>query len=278
MMTAIRTTALLVVLVAIVALPAMAQTPRMDATGYGFAAVSVDETASFNNPAGLPLLDTFGTRISPWPSRASLNFLADGPDDLSQMSAFYAGRAADNANGWGVGYIGSENGFDSDDYSLGYGQQVGNGLTVGASVFYQTWDAPMLTEQNGNDDSATSFDLGAIYRREMALNAWRFGLWVEDVADEYGGPLFHVGAAVELPAGVQVGATLYDLTDEFDSWVGIGAEWAVPMSPAVVRVGSADGELSAGAGWRFQNFEINAAWTEVDGGDDMITAGATGCF
>ncbi len=278
MMTAIRTTALLVVLLAIVALPAVAQTPRMDATGYGFAAVSVDETASFNNPAGLPLLDTFGTRISPWPSRASLNFLADGPEDLNQFSAFYAGRAADNANGWGLGYMGTSNHVDNDSVSFGYGQQVGNGLTAGASVFYQTWDTPMITEQNGNDDSSTSFDLGAMYRREVAMNAWRFGLWVEDVADEYGGPLCHVGAAVELPAGVQVGATLFDVTDEFDSWVGIGAEWAVPTLPLVVRVGSADGEFGAGAGWRFTNFEVNAAWMDVDGGDDWITAGATGCF
>jgi len=278
-MTATRTTVLVIAVVAILATPAFAQTPRQDATGGGFSAVSVDETASFNNPAGLPLLQTFGSSISPWPSRASLSALVDGPEDLNQYSAFYAGRAADHANGWGAAYLRTDNGFDEDAFSLGYGQSLDNGITVGASVFYQSWDlAQVTTDQNGAaDDSSTSFDLGAIYRREMPMNTWRAGLWVQDVADEYGGPFFHLGAAVELPMGVQVGATAFDVTDEVDSVFGIGAEWNLPMTPVVVRAGSLDGDFSAGAAYQWTNFAFDVAW--IDGEvDDWFTAGVTGCF
>jgi len=261
-----RTFALVIALVAIVALPAFAQTPRQNATGGAFAAVSVDETASFNNPAGLPLLQTFGTNISPWPSRASINALVDGPDNYDEYSAFYAGRAADHANGWGASWGHAENGSDVDMFTLGYGQRVGEGLTAGASVYHVS-----------NGDDTTSFDLGGIYRREIAMNAWRFGLWAEDVADEYGGPFFHVGAAVELPAGVDVAATYFDVSDEVDSFLSIGAEWDVPMTPFIVRAGSADGDLTAGAAYRWTNFEFGVSWMDANN-DDFFTAGVTGCF
>jgi hypothetical protein len=287
-MTVLRTTVLVVVVAALLAMPAFAQTPRQDATGAGFGGVSVDETASFNNPAGLPMLQTFGTNVSPWPSRASINALVDGPDDLDQYSAFYAGRAADNSKGWGAGYLRSENSFEVDAFSLGYGQMVGDNLSVGASLFHSSIDsatssidsattpatatAPMTT-----DDDATSFDLAAMYRKEVALNTWRFGLWFEDIADEYGGPFVHVGAGVELPAGVDVAATLYDVSDEADSFLGIGAEWEVPMSQAIVRAGNVDGDFTAGLGYQWTNFEISASWVEADP-DDLISLGVTGCF
>lgn len=280
-MTATRTTVLLIAVVAILAMPAFAQTPRQDATGGGFAAVSVDETGSFNNPAGLPLLQTFGTNVSPWPTRASINALIDGPSDFDQYSAFYASRAADNANGWGAAYMRSENGFESDAFSLGYGHNLENGFTVGASLFHESMDVDnsiIGTEQIGGiDDDVTSFDLGAIYRREIALNAWRFGLVLEDVADEYGGPFFHVGAGVELPAGVDLAATFFDVSDEVDSTLGIGAEWQVPMSPVVVRAGNFDGDFSAGAAYMWENFSLDVAW--IDGeNDDWVSAGITGSF
>jgi len=278
-MTALRTIVLAIVVMGLVALPASAQTPRMDATGGGFAGTSVDETASYFNPAGLPLLQTFGTNLSPWPSRASANVLVDGPEDFNQFSAFYAGRASNNANGWGAGYIRSDNHFEEDAFSLGYGHNLDNGFTVGVSLFHQSWDFEAIdTEQNGAlDDDATSFDLGAIYRRELPMNVWRFGLWLEDVADEYGGPFVHVGAAVELPAGVDIGATIFDLTDEGDTTLGIGAEWEVPMSPFIVRAGNHDGDFSAGAAYRWSNFEFGVSWIDLED-DEWITAGATGCF
>jgi hypothetical protein len=280
-MTATRTTVLVIAALAILAMPAFAQTPRQNATGGGFAAVSVDETASVNNPAGLPLLQTFGTQISPWPSRASINALVDGPDDYNEYSAFYAGRAADNSSGWGAGYGRSENGFEADAFSLGYGMSLNDGITVGASLFHESWDSDntiIESEQNGViDDDQTSFDIGAMYRKEMALNTWRFGLVAEDLADEYGGPFFHVGAGVELPAGVDVAATIFDLSDEIDTTLGIGAEWEVPMSPVVVRAGNFDGDFSAGAAYRWTNFSLDVAW--IDGEvDDWFTAGVTGCF
>lgn len=260
-----RTIALLIAVVALLAMPAFAQTPRMDATGGGFAGVSVDETASFYNPAGLPLLQTFGTTVSPWPSRASLNVLVDGPAGQDQFSAFYAGRAADRSTGWGASYTHSSNGVDLDAFSLGYGQRIGEGLTAGASLFHVS---------NGDDN--TSFDLGAMYRREIALNAWRFGLWVEDVIDEYGGPFFHLGAAVELPAGVNVGATIFDISDEVDTLLGIGAEWHVPMTDFILRAGNFDGDFTAGAGYRWSNFELSFAWMDLE--DDWVTVGVTGSF
>lgn len=271
-----RTTVLVIVVVALLALPAFAQTPRQAALGGGFAGVSVDETASFNNPAGLPLLDTFGTNVSPWPSRASLNILVDGPDDLDQYSALYAGRAADNTSGWGAGYMHTENGMEVDGFALGYGQRVGNNLTAGVAVLHQSMDVPGGGTAAVDDDS-TTVNLGAMYRREIALNAWRFGFIVADVADEMGGPFFHLGAGVELPAGVDVAATLADLTDEVDTTFNIGAEWEVPMTDFIVRAGANDGDFTAGAAYRWTNFEVGLSW--VDGeDDDLITAGATGCF
>ena len=266
-----RTVVLVIVLVVLLALPAMAQNVRMNATGGAFATTSVDETASFNNPAGLPLLDTFGMNLSPWPSRASANILVDGPDDLDAFSAFYAGRAADNSYGWGAGYISTDNGADSDAFSVGYGHNLDNGFTVGASLYHESW------ETAADDGDSTSFDLGAMYRRALPLNTWRAGLWLEDVADEYGGPFFHAGAAVELPAGVDVAASIFDITDEVDTVVASGAEWSVPLTSLIVRAGSNDGDFSAGLGYRWTNFEVGLAWSEAEG-DDQILAGVTGCF
>ncbi|MFO8079516.1 MAG: hypothetical protein R6V07_04330 [Armatimonadota bacterium] len=265
-MTATRTILAAIVVVAIMAVPAFAQTPRMNATGGGFTAVSIDETASLFNPAGLPNLRTFGTNLSPWPSRASANLLIDGPGDLDQFSAFYAGRAADNSKGWGAAYSHTDNGADIDQISLGYGQEFGDNFTAGASLFHVS---------NGDDN--TSFDLGGMYQRDIALNTWRFGLWVEDVVDEYGGPFFHAGAAVELPAGVDIAATFFDVSDEVDSKLGIGAEWAVPMTDFIVRGGNIDGDFTAGAAYQWSNFEFGVSWMDTDP-DDMITAGVTGCF
>ena len=273
-----RSTALLVVLAALVALPAFAQTPFHEATGYGFAGVSVDETASYHNPAGLPLLETFGMNVSPWPSRASLNAVIDGPEGYNEFSAFYAGRDSDRASGWGAGYISAENGFDEDSFSLGYGQRAGENLTIGASIFYQSLEFEANPVQAGGDDDTLSVDLGAMYRRQIALNDWRFGLWLEDISDEYGGPFVQVGAAVQLPAGVEIGATLWDLTDEHDTWLGLGVEWDVPNSGLILRGGAADGDLSLGAAYQFTNFEVGLSFADTDGSDDFITAGVTGSF
>ncbi|MFW5866772.1 MAG: hypothetical protein ACOCX2_03080 [Armatimonadota bacterium] len=271
-MTKLRTTVLMIAVVALVAMPAfafeglMAQTPRMDATGGAFTSVSVDETASSNNPAGLPLLQTFGTTVSPWPSRASLNVLVDGPADIDMYSAFYAGRSSDNTTGWGATYSHLENDADTDNLALGYGQRIGEGLTAGLAVAHMS-----------NGDDATSFNLGGIYRREIALNAWRFGLLARDLADEYGGPFVDLGAAVELPVGVDVAATLFDVTDEVDSRLAIGAEWDVPMTEFIVRAGNNDGDFSAGAAYQWSNFELGVAWMDR-ANDDWFTAGVTGSF
>ncbi|MGI5817025.1 MAG: hypothetical protein ACOX9R_02890 [Armatimonadota bacterium] len=265
-MTVPRTIVLSIVLVAILAIPAIAQTPRMDGTGYGFAATAVDETASFNNPAGLPHLETFGTTVSPWPSRASLNVLVDGPGDLDQFSGLYAARETDRASGWGVGWIHTDNGADMDSFALAYGRSFGEGLSAGLALNHMT---------NGSD--ATSFDLGALYRQQLPMHNWRFGLVVQDIADEYGGPFLNVGAAVELPAGVDVGATFFDISDEIDRIFAIGAEWNVPMTPLLVRGGAFDGDLTLGAGYRWGNFEVSVAWMDADE-SDMWTAGVTGSF
>ncbi len=270
----IRTCVLIVAIAALIAAPAFAQTPRQDATGGGFAAVSIDETASSNNPAGLPQLHTFGTEISPWPTRASINALVDGPDDSSRYSGFYAGRAADHSSGWGAALQHMDNATDTDALSVGYGQEIRSGFTAGASVQYQSRDDD---DPDTDLDDTTSFDLGALYRKELPMNTWRFGLVVEDVADEYGGPFYNVGAAVELPMGVNIGATAYDLTDEGDSRFAVGAEWDMPMSDVIVRAGNHDGDFSAGVGYQWLNFELSTAWVDGDD-DDWITAGVAGCF
>lgn len=288
-MKAARTAVCIVAVVAIVALPALAQsssmagTARMQASGFGFSAISVDETGAFNNPAGLPNLQTFGTDLSPWPTRASLNALVEGPGDHKMYSGLYAGRAPDHMNGWGAGYVRSDNAAESDTLGLGYGHNLGQGLTVGANVVHQSWDMGggdhMDVEQNGGDDDFTTFDLAAMYRKELPANTWRFGLVVNDITDDFdiGGPLFDIGAAVELPTGLDIGATIFDVTDEMDSTLAIGAEWDLPLSPVVVRAGNNDGDFSFGAGYRWMNFEAAVSWADTEV-DDSIMASVIGCF
>ena len=83
---------------------------------------------------------------------------------------------------------------------------------------------------------------------------------------------------MQLPAGVEIGATLWDLTDEHDTWLGLGVEWDVPNSGLILRGGAADGDLSLGAAYQFTNFEVGLSFADTDGSDDFITAGVTGSF
>lgn len=259
---------LAVALLALLATPLMAQTARTTAMGGGLSAAPDDETSHMTNPAGLPYLSTFGMDLSPWPTRASATVAIDSPSGTDYFAGSLAARDEAQVSGWGASYQ-NDGPLGDNAFAVGYGRQLGPaGFSGGISLTHAT---------NGSD--TTMFGFGLMYRHELPLQTWRVGLMVNDLADEAkaGGPRFDLGAAVQLPEGVLAAATIFDITDEIDTQVGVGLEWPIPMSPVTLRGGLYDSDLSLGAGYRWNNFDLSLSWTDADGGDFTLLS-ATGCF
>jgi len=237
-------------------------------------------TAFSDNPGALPTVQTWGMRLSPWPARVSGTATIDSESDGDRYSIAGSARNTAGTQGLGAGWATVDGTYsDLDLFGIGYGAMCPCGLMGGVSLNYQSWDTSdgMSTEQNGSDDN-TWFDVGLFKQFELPLSTWSLGLVARDVTDEFGtGPTFDVGAAVELPTGLRIGADLVDATDEVNTVVNLGAEWPLPLSPIVVRAGLADGDFTAGAGYRISNWEIGAAWADFEGGDETVVS-ATGCF
>lgn len=250
---------------------------RVLAMGGVRAGLANGASSFLDNPAGLPDVDTFGLRLSPWPMIVSGSTTLDA--DVDMWSVLGAGRNQAGTQGVGAGFWhASAPGWDADFIGAGYGLDLfGPDTALGIAVIHQDRTSTVTPVQNGDGD-ATVFNLGVMKRLSDPVNTWRVGLVARDVTDEWGnGPTFDLGASVDLPAGLLVAADLVDLTDEVDSRVNLGAQWAIPLTSVLVRAGLADGDLTAGVGYRVSGFELSAGWADFAGGDEFQVS-ATGCF
>lgn len=236
---------------------------RVAAMGFADTGLADDDAAVVSNPGALPYIRTYGTQISPWPSRLSVNAAFDGPAD--GFSALYSARNSAGNQGWGLGYMNVDNGADVDTFTGGYGIEFPCGVGLGASLNYVT---------NGDDDVLV--DVGALYRIDAPMQDWRVGLVVRDVTDESGaGTTVDVGASVRFDTGLLVSAEIEDASDEVDTRFNIGGEYSLPMSNITARAGAVDGDITAGLGYRWMAWEVGATWVDFDGDDMWIIGGST---
>ncbi len=261
------------------AMPAVAQTARNSAMGEIGVGLADDSTAFISNPAGLPGVTTFGQTFSPWPSRVGV--VASVEADWDRCGAWYTARNVDQALGWGAGYWRHDfGGLEIDTLGGGFGMAIGDsGFSAGVNVINENQDVGMTATQNGADLDSTFFDIGVMYQRADALaNRWRVGAVARDISDESGvGPWYDVGASVTMPSGLIVGVDLLDVTEEIDAVVNIGAEFPIPMTDFLVRAGAVDGDLTAGFGYRRDNWEFAASYQNLDAGDETAI-GLSACF
>ncbi len=255
-----------------------ARTLGMGLTRVGLAGSS---TAFIDNPGALPTVQTWGMSLSPWPARVTGTATIDSESGSDRYSIAGSARNTAGTQGFGAGWASIDAAYsDTDIFSVGYGAELCLcGLMCGLSANYQSWESSgsMGPEQLGSNDN-TWFDIGLFKQYSLPLNTWSIGLVARDITDEFGsGPTFDVGASVQLPTGLVLAADLVDVSDEVNSVLNLGAEWPLPLSPVVVRAGLADGDFTAGAGYRFGNWEIGAAWADFDWGDETVVS-ATGCF
>lgn len=280
--------ALVAALVALVGAPAIAQDFRSSAMGEAGVGLADGPDAIGYNPAGLPFMNWYGEDGygSQWIGSASglisLDIDTGNDDDADRYGAFYSGRATDMS--WGLGALYSHIGFDSSDsdlFGVGAGVALDDSreLTLGAAVFFETVDSPVSVEQAGDDDF-TSFDIGAMWRSmDQQSNTWRVGLVATDVSEEYGNLYWRLGASVETSERLILAVDLFDVTDEFDSHVNVGAEYPLEVDGAVVplRAGLLDGDLTLGAGWRMSTWEFGVSFQDLDAWQEFAL-GATAWF
>lgn len=266
-------------IIAVLALPAMAQNGRLSAMGGIGVGLADDDSAFIGNPAGLPLLNTFGETEALWPSRVS--GLATVDADWDRYGAWYSTCNAEQSMGWGAGYWRWDGGSsETDSLGAGFGMALNeDGLTAGISVLHDDTTTHMSPTQNGADLENTFINLGLMYAREdEMMNLWRFGLLVRDITEENAAaPLFDIGASVHTPTGLILGIDVLDVTEEVESTVNIGAEYPIPMSDFIVRAGLMDGDFTAGVGYRQNNWEVGVSYQDLDAGEETALS-LIGCF
>jgi len=280
---------LIVALVALVGAPAIAQDYRSTAMGETGVGLADGPDAIGYNPAGLPFMawngqDGYGEE---WVGALSGLVSVDidsgqEGDDPSRYGIFYSGRQPDMS--WGFGALWSHLEFDSSESDLfgaGFGMALDDerAFSVGAAVFFETIDAPVVVDALDNSDF-TSFDVGGMWRTvDPSGNTWRVGVVATDVSEEYGNLYWRAGASVQTTESLILAVDLFDVTDEFDSHVNFGAEYLLEVGSTVVplRAGLLDGDLTCGAGYRMGSWEIGVSYQDLDAWQEL-SVGATGWF
>jgi hypothetical protein len=274
-----RKSAWLVITVAITVVangPAVAQTAwsfEARAVGMGSAvtAVADDSAAWLQNPAGLPYL-----RVSP-DSRSSWPALVSGTTDLGAdadtIGINGSACSTEDERGWGVGYwelgnyhFGPLITVSVDKVGAGYGAALRPGLSWGVSVtrIDLSWDIASMPAQTPGAMAAYSgdeiiVDLGAMYQRSAPAGKVKYGFVARDVADQMQ-YTFDVGASLQLPTGVLVAADIRDITDEVNTLFNVGAEWRpASLENWAFQAGSADGDLTYGAGYDFGTLALSVS-------------------
>lgn len=233
---------------------AQALTPR--SMGMGGAAIGVadDGGAWFQNPAGLA-----GLNLSPQDDKSWANDIigAYGESSDNGFGVTWSGFRPAKAQGYGAGYF--DLGGGDAAYGVGFGTQWKDSpLSLGISAV--RWDPDF-----GDQTSYPS--VGFLYKFVRADAApVRLGLVVRDVTDRTNnGPYFDFGVAWPVSDSLLVAADFVDATDEVDSMFNFGAEYVCGAANEwALRAGSADSDLTVGAGYKFgNNWRADFAWADT---------------
>lgn len=239
---------------------ASAYSPRTLGMSAGIATVN-DAAAWSINPAALATLRNM-TPAEGKTYASDIMAVFGNNDDFDTEALTWSGWYCPDKVGIGAGYIDLSNTYHS--FGAGVGKRWGNTpLTVGANFEYL----------NGLGTSETFFNVGLNYDWTCGL---RTGLVVEDVtarADD--SPLFDFGAAWGF-GKLLLAADVMDITDQINTTISGGAEYAL-TDALKIRAGlfdSGDGhDLSAGLGYSFGTWRIDAAYQNLDDNPWWVSLG-----
>lgn len=238
----------------------------------GFTQVGLGDAANafVANPAGLSSLPESNGGMK---SLAAFSVRVDD-EDGDAWSALYSASSGSKPIGWGAGFWQTDMGsVESDFFGVGFGGRlVRNGeLTGGLSLINASRSGQVSAAQDGLDDDTTSLNVGLMYHLMPATGRVRVGAVVNDVTDELPGDVtVDLGASVLLPQGLLVALDVNDVADEIETTVNVGAEYALQGSGVLLRAGAVDGDLTAGGGYRWREWEAGLGWADLDGGDMVV--------
>ena len=170
----------------------------------------------------------------------------------------------------GANTYASTGSFDATDLAvaLGYGQRFGDGYSLGGTLKF------IRSKIDSDNASAWAVDLGMLYRvpgqpLTVGVAVQNLGTKMKFISQSDKLPLnLKAGAAYEFMPGLTLAL---DLNKPIDNSLRLNAGleyW--PANMFALRVGydgmnEAGNGMTAGAGFRFQDFALDYAW--VDGGD-----------
>jgi len=163
--------------------------------------------------------------------------------------------------------------YEEDDtaFSLSYAWEYRENLYIGAAL------KSAKQELGGYSATGVGLDLGALMILE---NGMRAGIAIANLGDMDIGndsiPMnIRIGASAPVPSvdNLMV-AVSYETDYADDSVFGVGAEYEITDN-LFARIGSADGEIAAGLGVGFQNFQLDYSFVENDltGDESKLTLG-----
>lgn len=248
--------------------PVLAREMAMGFTQVGLG----DGPNSFlSNPAGLPRLADYNRGMK---ATAAIGARVDD-ENGDAWSALYSAGSGSKPIGWGAGFWQTDSGsVETDYFGLGFGGEImrAGGLTGGISMINRNVSANAVgSAQAGLDDDSTIFNVGLMYHAIPGAETVRLGARLNDVTDELPGDVtVDLGASARLPEGVLLAVDVRDVGDEVDTTVNIGAEYELPNTGLVLRAGAADGDFTAGGGYRWGMWEAAIGWADLDQGEQAV--------
>ena len=108
---------------------------RVTAMGGVRAGLAHGASAFLDNPAGLPYVDTFGTRLSPWPIMVSGSTTLDADIDVWSILGSARNSARTQGIGAGIWHADADT-WDADFIGVGYGLELPDPIprSVSASI------------------------------------------------------------------------------------------------------------------------------------------------
>lgn len=248
-------------------------TARVEAMGRAFVAVADDATAVQFNPAGLA-----GQRFL----NLNTTYSTLNDFDINTNTLNYA-QPVGRGNGWGAqlyrNTIGNILGStldpvtfrpvvtgttDEDEFGLhlGYGWRAGNKFRIGAALKYLNYDFFTAKE------SGWAFDLGALVDFN---DNWKGGLNIQNIGGLNLGP-------DQVPTNLKIGTAYvsdnqrftaaFDVDTEVadETQVHVGVEYKF-IPELAARIGSNDGDFTAGLGLDLGNWALDYSFNDQDLGD-----------
>lgn len=236
--------------------------------GMGGAAVAVadDAFAWSQNPAGLASANI------PVKEGAKLGFAAAGSYAFGETPAFSTGSndfdgwdlslgAVDPAQGYGFGLGYAEMRPDAGRNSKTYG--AGFGIRGRSEALQNASAGVAVRRVDDGIDKATVYDLGLMYTVKLAdVAPVKLGLVVNNVGDKWDGRSYTAGVSVNATPNLMLAGDLTGIGQSNRSW-RMGGEYKI--NEFALRAGDADGALALGAGYKINNWCIDAAHSQKNG-------------